>query len=335
MLNLLLILCSVLSSQGRGGSVGLEGVGHSSCEKGTSYVNNSVICETLLYQYSLLYSGQSSRRAKILSWNSDSALARSFSREISPWQISGPFELHVLRKERTSKISPNIFHCKFPRWLHEENSCRSSANPVLLIRLPLPQCFWLRGTKLRPWSDNTKGIAGGEWCQVVWVSNESRPKRKFRARKSSYILSGVAPAHPTEESEVRELSGKESGISSRTPFLRGFCIVFTSKRTPFPKVREPHFLRFGLPQPLLILGSLGRLSRLKNFSQALEGLRKTRMSVRIWGVQTLGTAKFTRPQLGPFFVLKFVRSRGFGARFLQPFPKSLVTRKYYQQKNGR
>ena len=38
----------------------------------------------------------------------------------------------------------------------------------------------------------------------------------------------------------------------------GFCIVFTSKRgfrnqfrSPFPKVREPHFLRFGLPEPLL------------------------------------------------------------------------------------
>ena len=30
-----------------------------------------------------------------------------------------------------------------------------------------------------------------------------------------------------------------------------------------------------------------------------------------------------------FFVLKFVRSRGVGARFLQPFPKSLVTIKYY------
>ena len=38
---------------------------------------------------------------------------------------------------------------------------------------------------------------------------------------------------------------------------------------------------------------------------------------------------FTRPQLGPFFVLKFVRSRGFGARFLQPFPKSVVTVEYY------
>ena len=37
----------------------------------------------------------------------------------------------------------------------------------------------------------------------------------------------------------------------------------------------------------------------------------------------------TRPQLGPFFVLKFVRSRVFGARFLQPFPNSLVTVKYY------
>ena len=42
-----------------------------------------------------------------------------------------------------------------------------------------------------------------------------------------------------------------------------------------------------------------------------------------------GLAFVTQSQLGPFFVLKFVRSRGFGARFLQPFPKSLVTVKYY------
>ena len=35
------------------------------------------------------------------------------------------------------------------------------------------------------------------------------------------------------------------------------------------------------------------------------------------------------PNWGLFFVLKFVRSRGFGARFLQSFPKSLVTVKYY------
>ena len=33
----------------------------------------------------------------------------------------------------------------------------------------------------------------------------------------------------------------------------------------------------------------------------------------------------TRPQLGPFLVLKFVRSRGFGVRFLQLFPESLAT----------
>ena len=38
---------------------------------------------------------------------------------------------------------------------------------------------------------------------------------------------------------------------------------------------------------------------------------------------------FTRPQFGPFFVLKFVRSRVFGRDFLQAFPKSLVTVKYF------
>ena len=38
-----------------------------------------------------------------------------------------------------------------------------------------------------------------------------------------------------------------------------------------------------------------------------------------------------QPQLGPFFVLKFARSQGFGARFLQPFPKSLMRGKYYSK----
>ena len=33
--------------------------------------------------------------------------------------------------------------------------------------------------------------------------------------------------------------------------------------------------------------------------------------------------------IGAFFVLKFVRSQGSGARFLQPPPKSLVTVKYF------
>ena len=57
-------------------------------------------------------------------------------------------------------------------------------------------------------------------------------------------------------SEIRELSGKESGTGSGTPFLRGFgnSNLHAKKgfrnqfQTPFPKVREPHFLRFGLPE---------------------------------------------------------------------------------------
>ena len=44
----------------------------------------------------------------------------------------------------------------------------------------------------------------------------------------------------------------------RNPLFKGSCLAFTSKRgfqnqfrTPSPKVREPHFLWFGLPVPLL------------------------------------------------------------------------------------
>ena len=70
--------------------------------------------------------------------------------------------------------------------------------------------------------------------------------------------SGVAPANQAEESEVRELSRKESGICSETPFFGRFVKHLQAKggsgnqfRAPSPEVRKPHFLRFGLPEPLL------------------------------------------------------------------------------------
>ena len=43
----------------------------------------------------------------------------------------GLFRATFPEERGQAKISPNIFHCKFPAWLHEENSRRSSANPVL------------------------------------------------------------------------------------------------------------------------------------------------------------------------------------------------------------
>ena len=42
--------------------------------------------------------------------------------------------------------------------------------------------------------------------------------------------SGVAPANQTKENEVRELSGKESGISSGTHSLRAFVQHLQAKR---------------------------------------------------------------------------------------------------------
>ena len=50
--------------------------------------------------------------------------------------------------------------------------------------------------------------------------------------------SGVAPANQTQESEVREFSGKESGISSGTPLFDGFVYsVYKQKGVPdsFPE----------------------------------------------------------------------------------------------------
>ena len=42
-------------------------------------------------------------------------------------------------------------------------------------------------------------------------------------------IPGVAPANQTEESEVRELSGKESGICSGISFLGGFVYTIGAK----------------------------------------------------------------------------------------------------------
>ena len=72
-----------------------------------------------------------------------------------------------------------------------------------------------------------------------------------------------------------------------------------------------------------LLGS-GTLSVSSNFDMLERVHQRTPNTPRIC------TAPFfTRPQLGPCFVLKFVRSRGFGSRFLQPFAKSLLTAKCY------
>ena len=62
----------------------------------------------------------------------------------------------------------------------------------MLIRLPLPQCFWPRGRKLRPWSGKNSGpkprppqtlyLPGkGETQTMVWVSGEGklRPWSEF------------------------------------------------------------------------------------------------------------------------------------------------------------
>ena len=46
------------------------------------------------------------------------------------------------------------------------------------------------------------------------------------------------------------------------------------------------------------------------------------------GFRLFGWRPLRGPNWGLFFVLKFVRSQVWGARFPQPFPKHLVTVKY-------
>ena len=47
------------------------------------------------------------------------------------------------------------------------------------------------------------------------------PEVSLESLNSISLNSGVVPGNQTEESEVRELSRKESGISSGTFFLKG------------------------------------------------------------------------------------------------------------------
>ena len=51
---------------------------------------------------------------------------------------------------------------------------------------------------------------------------------------ATQYLSGVALANQTEVSEVRELSGNESGISSGNPLLSGFVQSYKQKGVPEP-----------------------------------------------------------------------------------------------------
>ena len=53
------------------------------------------------------------------------------------------------------------------------------------------------------------------------------------------------------------------------------------------------------------------------------------MSLKIFEPLFCGSEKLRSPDWGPFSCPEIRAFMGFGARFLQPFPKSLVTVKYY------
>ena len=113
--------------------------------------------------------------------------------------------------------------------------------------------------QLRPRLNHAR--IGGPLAQQITAVNSFHGKALqilYSGRGWIVYESGVVPANQTEESEVCELSRRESGIGSRTCFLRGLCActVFARKRgfrnqfcTPSPKVHEPHLLCFGLPEP--------------------------------------------------------------------------------------
>ena len=113
-----------------------------------------------------------------------------------------------------------------------------------------------------------------------------QPPMQKRDARHTFVQdrSGVVLANQTEESEVRELSGKESGMRSRTPFasvntLQNHFKKGVLERIPdsFPKVREPRFLRSELPEPQ-------NYSRTRGHTALCRGTRKPINMNNSWGL---------------------------------------------------
>ena len=64
------------------------------------------------------------------------------------------------------------------------NSCQKLSST--LVRLPLPQCFCLRGTKLRPWSEqNSDQNSDHPRLCMYWGKEKLRPWSEFLGRENS------------------------------------------------------------------------------------------------------------------------------------------------------
>ena len=131
--------------------------------------------------------------------------------------------------------------------LHEKLGTRATA---LLSGQNLGQYFWARTSAQYFWDRASS-------CFCLPVLGKSW--RLIFERKPCIFLRNSSGVVQPEESEVRELSGKESGIISGSPF-KGFCLAFTNTRgfrnqfrTPSPSVRQPHFLWLGLLSPKTLI----------------------------------------------------------------------------------
>ena len=181
---------------------------------------------------------------------------------------------HYMFSEKSRRLSPKTWR---------ERGCTKNRDEGIFKRCfrGLPSLHVLRWKRLTLLHERRvrrtvkrKSICPPPLCRSLKHSMTHAPKPPF---SETAPFSGVAPANQTEESEVRELPGKESGICSGTPpFFGGVCIAFTSKRgfrnqfrTPFLEVRKPHFLRFGLPELLLTFASSRSLHIFRKLKKAL------------------------------------------------------------------
>ena len=79
-------------------------------------------------------------------------------------------------------------------------------------------------------------------------------------------FSGVVPASQTEESEVANFPGRSPELVPGRPFKCWRAFISKNQLwVPSPKVREPHFLRFGLPEPFLRFCALPKSAGRQDF----------------------------------------------------------------------
>ena len=89
----------------------------------------------------------------------------------------------LMRNERKKPGCNSLFFCT--------HGTKKNFNRSMLIRLPLPQCFFPRERKLRPWSEkNSDQNSDHPRLCIYWGNEKLRPWSEFLGRENSdHVLS--------------------------------------------------------------------------------------------------------------------------------------------------